>query len=79
MKEDSKGLYFESNPLYYHLPSDVETIQQDCKGTLGTVVNEEFSKEDNANIIKEIKLYEGSNVTLGANSNGSFWIQIINT
>jgi hypothetical protein len=35
-------------------------------------VKQEFSKSDDANIIKEYKLYEGSNVTLGANPNTPF-------
>jgi HK97 family phage prohead protease len=75
--EDEKGLYFESMPLIdtsYSMDAfklyEAGIIKEHSVGY--NVVKQEFSKSDNANIIKEIKLYEGSNVTLGANNDTPF-------
>lgn len=75
--EDEKGLYFESMPLIdtsYSMDAfklyEAGIVKEHSVGY--SVVNQEYDKKQNANIIKEIKLYEGSNVTLGANSNTPF-------
>ena len=77
LEEQPQGLYFESNPLIdtsYSMDAlklyEAGIVKEHSVGY--QVVNQEYSKEDNANIIKEIKLFEGSNVTLGANSNTPF-------
>ena len=77
LQEDSKGLYFESNPLINTSFSqdalklyEAGIIKEHSVGFI--TVKDEYSKKDNARIIKEIKLLEGSNVTLGANPNTPF-------
>lgn len=74
---DSKGLYFESNPL-----SDTTYSNDALKLYDAGIMNEHsfgykvmkshYDKEAKANILTELKLYEGSNVTLGANPNTPF-------
>ena len=75
LKEDNKGLYFESNPLID------TTYSSDVLKLYAAGVIKEHSigfnviKSDGKNgdrSIKEIKLYEGSNVTLGANPDTPF-------
>jgi len=71
--EDEKGLYFESTPLI-----DTSYSSDALKLYEAGIVNEhsigfntiqsDFDKKNNVRTIKEIKLYEGSNVTLGANN-----------
>lgn len=72
--EDSKGLYFESNPLIGTTYSqdtlklyEAGIIKEHSVGFI--TVKSEYDKKEQARIIKEIKLLEGSNVTLGANPN----------
>jgi HK97 family phage prohead protease len=77
---DAKGIYFEAKPAPTTYSKDAlilydagvviqhsigfVTIREDRTGTWGS--------DDFARYIKEIKLYEGSNVTLGANPNTPF-------
>lgn len=75
LKEDSKGLYFVSNPLIdttYSMDAlklyDAGIVKEHSVGF--QTIKDEVTKD--ARIIKEIKLYEGSTVTLGANSNTPF-------
>lgn len=77
LEEQPQGLYFESTPMIDTTFSmdamklyEAGIVKEHSIGY--QVVKSEFSKKDDANIIKEIKLYEGSNVTLGANNNTPF-------
>ena len=77
LQEDSKGLYFESQPLINTTYSqdtlklyEAGIIKEHSVGFM--TIKDEYSQKDNARIIKEIKLLEGSNVTLGANPNTPF-------
>ena len=77
LMEDEKGLYFESMPLIntsYSMDAfklyEAGIVKEHSVGY--NIVKQEYSKSDGANIVKEIKLYEGSNVTLGANSDTPF-------
>jgi len=77
LAEDEKGLYFESEPLIdTSYSSDALKLYEAGivkEHSVGFVtVKSDYDKKSEANIIKEIKLYEGSNVTLGANSNTPF-------
>jgi len=72
LQEDAKGLYAESTPLVDTTYSsdllklyDAGIINEHSIGY--QVVQDEYDKKEDARILKEIKLYEGSNVTLGAN------------
>ncbi len=77
LKEDSKGLYFESEPLI-----DTSYSSDTLKLYEAGIVKEhsigfqtvlsDYDTKANARIIKEVKLYEGSNVTLGANPDTPF-------
>lgn len=76
--EDEKGLYFEAELDNIPLANDV--LEQYKSGTLNqhsvgyrNVRNKmEFSKELDAMLLKEVDLFEGSVVTLGANENTPF-------
>lgn len=75
LKEDDKGLYFESEPLLDTTYSndvlklyDAGVMNQHSIGF--QVVKSEGEWGDR--VIKEIKLWEGSNVTLGANPETPF-------
>ncbi len=77
LEEHTKGLYFESEPLIDTSYSsdtlklyEAGIIKEHSVG-FQTMLSSYDSKSD-ARIIKEIKLYEGSNVTLGANSDTPF-------
>ena len=77
LSEDSKGLYFESEPLIKTTYSqdtlklyEAGIIKEHSVGFI--TVQSEFDTNEKARIIKEIKLLEGSNVTLGANENTPF-------
>ena len=75
LKEDSKGLYFESEPLPNTTYSN-DTLELYQSGILkehsvGFVTITKENKGENR-ILKELKLYEGSNVTLGDNPNTPF-------
>ena len=75
LQEDAKGLYFESNPL-------VETTYSSDLLKLydAGIINEhsigyqtmQDEVEGDVRMLKELKLYEGSNVTLGANPETPF-------
>lgn len=77
LQEDEKGLYFESNPL-----PDVSYSNDVIKLYEAGIINEHsigfnviqssYDKDQDVRIIKEVKLWEGSNVTLGANSSTPF-------
>jgi len=75
LREDQKGLYFESEPLINTTYSE-DTLKLYEAGimkehSIGFVT---VQKEQKSGIryIKEVKLYEGSNVTLGSNSDTPF-------
>ena len=75
LKEDGKGLAFVSNPLI-DTSYSMDTLKLYEAGiikehSVGFITVKDEVKSD-ARYIKEIKLYEGSNVTLGANSNTPF-------
>jgi HK97 family phage prohead protease len=76
-EQEGKGLYFESEKLPNTTYSN-DAIELYAEGIVkehsyGFVrVNQVFDKERNAVRIKEVKLYEGSNVTLGSDSNTPF-------
>lgn len=77
LQEDSKGLYFESMPLIDTTYSqdtlklyEAGIIKEHSVGFI--TIKDEYDSKSNARIIKEIKLLEGSNVTLGANPNTPF-------
>lgn len=77
LEETPKGLYFESEPLI-----DTSYSSDTLKLYEAGIVKEhsigfqtvlsEYDTKESARIIKEVKLYEGSNVTLGANSETPF-------
>lgn len=78
LKEDDNGLYFEAeiDPT----PMGDETLIQYSTGTLNqhsigfqyVYDKMDYSVNDNANIIKELNLWEGSVVSIGANENTPF-------
>ena len=77
LQEDEKGLYFESMPLpETSYANDVMKLYE--AGVLKEhsvgfqTVKADYNKTEDTRYIKEIKLYEGSVVTLGANSNTPF-------
>lgn len=78
LTEDSKGLYFESTPFVDGVSYSEDTLKLYDAGIIKehsvgfNVVKSDFDTKDNVRVIKEIKLYEGSNVTLGANENTPF-------
>lgn len=74
--EDEKGLYFESNPLPNTTYSN-DAIELYSEGILkehsyGYETIKSKKDEKGNRLLQEVKLYEGSNVTLGANSNTPF-------
>lgn len=77
LEEKDEGLYFESEKLPNTTYSN-DTLELYKEGILkehsyGFIVTKSVNdKERNARVLKEVKLYEGSNVTLGANSNTPF-------
>lgn len=77
LEEDTKGLYFESNELIDTTYSsdvlklyDAGILKEHSIGF--RTLDYDFDETDNVRIIKEVKLFEGSNVTLGANSETPF-------
>lgn len=77
LKEDNKGLYFESNPLIdTTFSSDLMKMYEAGiikEHSIGySTIESTYNKETNTRYLKELKLYEGSNVTLGANSETPF-------
>lgn len=71
--EDEKGLYFVANVINTTYGEDLlklyeaEIVAQHSVGF--TTIKSHVGKYDEPRIIKEVQLYEGSAVTLGANSN----------
>lgn len=78
LQEDAKGLYFESEPFVKGVTYSEDALKLYEAGvikehSIGFVtMQDEFDSKSEARILKELKLYEGSNVTLGANSNTPF-------
>ena len=77
LEEDTKGLYFESEPLIdTTYSSDLMKLYEAGiikEHSIGfTTVKSSKDASTGARILKEIKLYEGSNVTRGANPNTPF-------
>ena len=77
LKEDSKGLYFESNPLINTSYSDdalklydAGIIKEHSYGY--EVMKSNINKKTGTRELLEVKLYEGSNVTLGMNPETPF-------
>lgn len=78
LKEDDFGLYFESKPFVEGVSysDDVlklynaKIIKEHSIGY--QVIQHEYNKDTGIRILKEVKLYEGSNVTMGANSRTPF-------
>ena len=79
LREDAKGLYFESEPLINTTYSDdaiklyeagIMTEHSIGFVTLNSI--DEVIDSKQIRKIKEVKLYEGSNVTIGANSSAQF-------
>jgi hypothetical protein len=75
--EDEKGLYFESTPLLDTSYSsdllklyDAGIINEHSIGF--STIKANYDKKSDTNYMTELKLYEGSNVTLGANPNTPF-------
>ena len=77
LMEDEKGLYFESEPLI-DTSYSTDALKLYEAGIVNehsigfNVVKRNFDEDSNVRYIKEIKLYEGSNVTLGANPDTPF-------
>jgi len=77
LSEDSKGLYFESmalpNTSYSNDLIELYSLGIVKEHSIGfQTIKGDWSKDGSTRTIKEIKLYEGSNVTLGANPNTPF-------
>ena len=78
LKEDSRGLYFESTPMIKGVSYSEDALKLYDAGIINehsigfNVIKDEYNSETSVRTIKEIKLYEGSNVTLGANSQTPF-------
>jgi len=77
LNEDAKGLYFESNSLpntsYSNDLIELYSMGIVKEHSIGfQTVKSDINKERTIRTIKEVKLYEGSNVTLGANPNTPF-------
>lgn len=77
LQEDEKGLYFESNPLPNTTYAD-DVLKLYDAGVLDqhsigfqTIVSE-FDQKSSIRTIKEVKLYEGSVVTMAANPSAIF-------
>jgi len=76
LKEDDHGLYFETEPLIKGVSYSDDALKLYEAGvmsehSIGFVTMNDEQKGDTRHI-KEVKLYEGSNVTIGANRNAQF-------
>lgn len=74
---DTKGLFFVSNKMpnttYSNDAVELYAEQIVKEHSYGyNVIREKYDEKLEANILQEIKLYEGSNVTLGANPDTPF-------
>lgn len=71
LNEDSKGLYFESTPLVdTTYSSDLLKLYEAGiinEHSVGYTTIKSANNEKGVRLLKEVKLYEGSNVTVGAN------------
>ena len=76
LMEDEKGLYFESEPLIdTTYSSDLLKLYEAGiikEHSIGYVTTNSDKDEKGRRLLKEVKLYEGSNVTLGANPQTPF-------
>lgn len=77
LREDSKGLYFVSGemPNTSYSKDALELYERGIMTdhSIGFItIKSDFDRESNVRHIKELKLYEGSNVTIGANRNTPF-------
>lgn len=80
LKSETKGIYFEAKPAPTSYSKDALILYDAgivIQHSIGFVTIKEdrvgnWGDDDFARYIKEIKLYEGSNVTLGANPNTPF-------
>ena len=77
LQEDSKGLYFESEPLLDTSYSsdalklyDAGIMNEHSYGY--QVIKSDYDKKEGVRYLQEVKLYEGSNTTLGMNSDTPF-------
>lgn len=77
LREDEKGLYFESNPLIDTTYSS-DALKLYAAGIMKEhsfgyqTVKSDYDEKKEIRYIKEVKLYEGSNVTIGANRDTPF-------
>ena len=75
LEEDEKGLYFEGEIINTSFGEDQLKLYEAGivkEHSIGFITIKSEKGSNNARIIKEVKLYEGSAVTLGANSNTPF-------
>ncbi len=79
LREDTKGLYFESEPLINTTYSDdaiklyeAGIMTEHSIGFVTLNAVDDIIDSKSIRKIKEVKLYEGSNVTIGANSSAQF-------
>lgn len=78
LQEDSKGLYFEASISKFDLGDRVltqysdGTLDQHSIGFRYIWDKIEWSEDEQAYIVKELNLFEGSVVTMGANENTPF-------
>ena len=76
--EDEKGLYFESTPFVKGVTYSEDVLKLYEAGiikehSIGFVtMKDHYDKESSTRFLKELKLFEGSNVTLGANNQTPF-------
>lgn len=78
LKEDQKGLYFESKPFVEGVSYSDDVLKLYDAGIINehsigyNTIKSDYDSETQIRTIREIKLYEGSNVTLGANDQTPF-------
>lgn len=76
LEEDEKGLYFEASIVETSYGLDQLKLYESglvAEHSIGfQVIKDEWDRNTEIRTLKELKLYEGSAVTLGANSNTPF-------
>ena len=76
LREDAKGLYFESNPLIdTSYSTDALKLYEAgimTEHSIGYKTMDFERKTNGGRYLKEVKLFEGSNVTIGMNGNAQF-------
>ena len=78
LEEKADGLYFESNPMIEGVSYSDDTVKLYEAGVLNQhsvgfiTVKSHYDDEEKARVLTELKLLEGSNVTIGANPNTPF-------